>query len=163
MLFFRLADVLSTSRFDPSISISIKTGLKSFLKIARILYFIVPISYLFLTHPFLRPDEWDSSTMMVGGSEVFLAGISFPSWQWLHLYETTSPRHGLLMIKMTDTDNVGNGQMFPAMWLQWHCPVSSVPLVSVSSLRPIRVAPVSSIRSPWAEHNNSSSRITKPD
>ena len=109
MLFFRLAEGLSTSRFEPSISISIKTGLKSFLKFVRVLSFSLEVICIFsMTHPFLRPDDpRDSSTVMVGGSEVFLVGMSFPSWQWLHLYETTSPRHGLLMIKMTDTDNVG--------------------------------------------------------
>ena len=103
LLFFRLADGLSTSRVDPSISISIHTGVKSFLMFVRDLT-LHPYNIFIISHPFPRPDvPCDSSTMMVGmvgGSVLLVAGRSLPSWQWLHLYETTSPRHGTLMVEI---------------------------------------------------------------
>ena len=48
LLFFRLADGLSTSRVDPSISISIHTEFKSFLRIWFLFFSVIYFS--FLTH-----------------------------------------------------------------------------------------------------------------
>ena len=117
MLFFRLADGLSTSRVEPSISISIKTGLKSFLKFLRVLYFSLRSHFNFYHDPpisasrrvRLLHDDGGGLRGVPGGDELPVLTVAALVRDNVSATRAAHDQDDLL------TDNVGNGQMFPVM------------------------------------------------